>query len=70
MKQLAVAKKIIMDYGLTLEEWKQAIDHFISQEFWIDKLNSLKQIENNLSQFMIKLNKTKTKSETKVRSIK
>ena len=45
---------------LSLEEWKAAIDYFLAQEFWDDKLNSLKQVEANLHQFVMKRKKTTT----------
>ena len=69
IKQLAVAKKVLKVYKLTLLEWKEAIDYFIAQEFWQDKLNSLKQVENNIHQYTAKAKRVKQTS-AKVRSIK
>ncbi len=69
VKQLAIARKVLKAYKLNLSEWKEAIDYFIAQEFWQDKLNSLKQIENNIHQYTARAKQVKHTS-TRVRSIK
>jgi len=59
-QQWAIAGRVLKEGKLSLEEWKDAIDYFLAQEFWDDKLNSLKQIEANLHQFVMKRKKTTT----------
>ena len=69
LKQLAIAKRLLNTYKYTLKEWKEAVDYFKGQEFWQDKLNSLKQIENNLHQFIAKFRQAK-QTNTKIKKIK
>lgn len=57
-QQWAIAGRVLKEGKLSLDEWKEAIDYFLAQEFWDDKLNSLKQIEANLHQFVMKRKKT------------
>jgi hypothetical protein len=59
-QQWAIAGRVLREGKLSLSEWKGAIDYFLAQEFWDDKLNSLKQIEANLHQFVMKRKKTTT----------
>ena len=66
--QLSCAKRILKEHNFNLEEWKEAIDYFSVQEFWSDKLKSLKQVESNLHQFIAK--KGAKKSKRKIRTIK
>tara|TARA_Y100000034_G_scaffold110709_1_gene143110 strand:- start:463 stop:1182 length:720 start_codon:yes stop_codon:yes gene_type:complete len=68
-QQLAVAKRILGSYKLSIIDWKQAIEFFMKQDYWGDKLKSLKQIENNIQQFLVKSKKIK-KTATKVKTIK
>jgi predicted transcriptional regulator len=66
--QLSCAKRILKEHNFNLEEWKEAIDYFSVQEFWSDKLKSLKQVESNLHQFIAK--KGAKKSKRKIQTIK
>ena len=59
-QQWAIAGRLLKEGKLSLPEWKEAIDYFLAQEFWDDKLNSLKQIEANLHQFVMKRKKKTT----------
>jgi hypothetical protein len=62
--QYSTAKRLFKSYDFNLEDWKEAIDYFLKQEYWKDKLSTLKQVERNLPQFMAnrgKGNKTRTK---------
>ncbi len=59
-QQWAIAGRLLKEGKLSLPEWKEAIDYFLAQEFWDDKLNSLKQIEANLHQFVMKRKKRTT----------
>lgn len=56
-QQWAISGRILREGKLSLEGWKQAIDYFLEQDFWQDKLTSLKQIESNLHQFVMKRKK-------------
>jgi len=59
-QQWAIAGRLLKEGKLSLDGWKEAIDYFLAQEFWDDKLNSLKQIEQNLHQFVMKRKKRTT----------
>jgi len=51
-QQAAVAKRLLRDYkDLTRVDWENLIDYFTKQQFWRDKLNSLKQVERNMHQY-------------------
>lgn len=49
--QLAIAKRLFKEHELVLDQWKSAVDFFISNDFWKDKINSLLQIEKHLNQW-------------------
>ena len=69
-QQWAIAGRLLREGKLSLKEWKEAIDYFLTQEFWDDKLNSLKQVEGNIHQFLVNKKKTGTVTKTKVDIIK
>jgi hypothetical protein len=59
-QQWAISGRILREGKLSLQGWKDAIDYFLEQDFWQDKLTSLKQIEANLHQYVMKRKKTTT----------
>ena len=65
-QQWAISGRLLREGKLSLKQWKDAIDYFIAQEFWDDKLNSLKQIESNLHQFVVKKKQKENKASTNV----
>jgi len=70
MGQLKCAKRLFKDHNYSLDVWKSAIDYFTEQEYWQDKLNSLKQVEKNLHQFISKGLKKSSKPSTDVKVVK
>ena len=68
-QQWAISGRILREGKLSLQGWKDAIDYFLEQDFWQDKLTSLKQIEANLHQFVMKKKKT-TQVKQKIDIIK
>lgn len=69
-QQWAISGRLLREGKLSLQQWKDAIDYFCAQEFWDDKLNSLKQIEANLHQFVVKNKQKAKKTSTKVNVIR
>ena len=66
--QISCAVRILKDHNFSLGEWKAAISYFVEQEYWKDKLKSLKQVEANIHQYVAK-HKKKAKQK-RVRVIK
>jgi hypothetical protein len=51
-QQISVAKRILREHkDISLDEWKKMIDFFCKQQYWRDKLTSLKQVERNRAQY-------------------
>tara|TARA_R110002096_G_scaffold228179_5_gene417607 strand:+ start:488 stop:1198 length:711 start_codon:yes stop_codon:yes gene_type:complete len=69
-QQWAIAGRLIREAKLPLRDWFAAIDYFLAQEFWDDKLNSLKQVEGNLHQFIMNRKKSANLPSTNVDVIK
>ena len=53
------AKRLFKVHNLTFKEWTSAIDYFLEQEYWQDKLTSLKQVEKNIHQYLSQVKKQK-----------
>ncbi len=69
-QQWAIAGRLLRENKLPLKDWIAAIDYFLAQEFWDDKLNSLKQVEQNIHQFIMNRKKATPTSNVKVDIIK
>ena len=57
--QMLCAKRLFKVHNLTFKEWTSAINYFLEQEYWQDKLTSLKQVEKNIHQYLSQVKKQK-----------
>ena len=69
-RQFSTAQKILKNYDYTVDLWKEGVDFLEKQEYWQDKLSSLKQVENNIHQLMVRKKKAKSRKKSKVKKIK